>query len=504
MENLKAGDVVAVRLGEKSAALRILGQGPEKGEWLCSRDNGVRRVAAGGEEIEGLVTQAYYRGSRKDLTVRTGRVLEAYLALGRSRPAIRSMLRPIRRCLCRMLHGGFRPVTGPEGAYLLESLRSLVSRPPGKPPSPPPQLDWDVCLELALSHAAVGMVGDFWKALPEKDGPPCRVRRAIDEMIMRGERTSRHALSLIGAGENILSAAGIPMLVLKGPALAWGTYSRAAERIYGDVDILVPENCRDRAIAALKEKGFTAGAGAAGEGFIRKNHFHLVMKPPGGGAVPLELHWRLVDRGNLYSIDGDALFGRARSVTVPGGTVRTLGPEDEFIYLCLHLCKHGVLNGLAVDKGLGEQWIVDADSGNRLLWFVDLLYCLRRRVDPVDRDGVSRRAGEWNAVEEVEQCLQLVKGLFPDDPGPGEKGEATARRRGRSPGKLKRHFLRWAMRPLPVFVVRPVRFLQLGELFFPAPARLARHCGRPTGRGLAGAYLRHPARMARRLFFGRE
>lgn len=96
----------------------------------------------------------------------------------------RAILRPVRSVLCRLLHGPFRPVEGPEGACLLESLRALLRLPPERLPSPPPLLDWDDCFELALSHAIVGLVGSLWNARPEKVGPPGRVRRAIDDRVL--------------------------------------------------------------------------------------------------------------------------------------------------------------------------------------------------------------------------------------------------------------------------------------------------------------------------------
>src|SRR5688500_1357109 len=54
-----------------------------------------------------------------------------------------------------------------------------------------------------------------------------------------------------------LHAAGIPHLLLKGPAIAGWLYDRTEVRAYGDTDLLIPHECWEAATGVLQGLGFT-------------------------------------------------------------------------------------------------------------------------------------------------------------------------------------------------------------------------------------------------------
>jgi hypothetical protein len=300
----------------------------------------------------------------------------------------------------------------------------------------------------------------------------------------------------------------VPALVLKGPAVAWACYPHPTERPYNDLDILVPREKRAQALAALSSAGYQAKAGAVGKGLVFRGHFHVVLTGRDHTPPVIELHWDLLDRANLFRVDLDGLFRRARTIELPGTPSRTLSQIDEFIYLCLHLCKHAVMNRSTAEGRTGIEWLADGRSGNRLIWFVDLLRTLSVMTGSVSEAELQKSIMDWNAGEEVGLCLLLTHKLFPaaapsSFPGMlprlsgGEAGERESSFPGGGAKRLSPPL--WAMRPLPGVVIRPIRLLELKRLFFPSPKELRRYYGIPEGAGLMPVYLKHFPHMLRRL-----
>ena len=303
-----------------------------------------------------------------------------------------------------------------------------------------------------------------------------------------------------------LDRAGVRFLVLKGPILASECYAHPGERPYTDLDILVSPRDRSRAIEALSHVGFTPRAGVAIRRFVEWGHFHLVLTPPAPLRLPVEAHWGLVDRANLLTIDLEQVLARARRVRLPGVTVSALDPVDDFLYLCVHLSRHGVMNGAALAAGSPATWFVRGESGNRLILFLDLLRVAARHGAALEPSVVHQRAVCWNAAATMRECLLLAEAvagragaLEPLARSAGSpSGTAGEERRSRAPAPVRL----WAMRPLPGLVVRPVRLLELFGLFFrpsgdPQPLPDAIGCRDGCGCAL------HPLSMAARLLGGK-
>jgi hypothetical protein len=244
---------------------------------------------------------------------------------------------------------------------------------------------------------------------------------------------------------------------------------------------------------------------------LLKGHFHLVLKPPPPWRLPVELHWEMVDRGNFYRIDLDGVFGRARSMALQGNSLPVLSPEDEAVYLCLHLCKHGILNRFALDGKGGVEWLVHPLSGNRLIWFVDLLVCFEKKGSRPSPSLLWERARNWNAEDKVLECLLLLRRLFPSrevdryvKAAPLLPPSGISRgRKGTSfwlGGRMRLRFLRWSLTMHPLFTVRPVRLFELWELFFPNRTRLSLYYRNEKRSRRIWRRFTHPFHMAARLF----
>jgi len=514
---VRPGDIVAWATGDAARARRVIRVAGEGEELVCMSDRGreVSRIVR--SKCAGVAVWRSCHGFTRSLVFAGGAAGALYLAirrleLDRKAAPFLPILAVLRRLLGSFIAvGEERSPLAQETPYLIHSLRSALF-PAAEPLRPPAEsVDWDVCLDLALRHGVEGIVEGPWSALPAGRRPPARVLEVLKCRARVREETWYRSLERLGSILPSFSAGGIPALVLKGPAIAWSSYPHPAARPFNDLDILVPREKRDQALAALSSAGYNVKAGAVGKGLIFRGHFHVVLTD--GDYIPpvVELHWDLLDRANFFRVDLDELFRRARTLELPGAPAMTLSQVDEFIYLCLHLCKHGVMNGLTAEGRTGIAWLADGNSGNRLIWFVDLLRTLSIMAGSVSATELRESAVAWNAEEQVETCLLLTRKLFPAalpvsflgmlPPASGE--EAGEREPSSFEGGAKKPFLLlWAMRPLPGLVIRPIRLLELKRLFFPSPKELRRYYGIQEGVGLLPAYLKHLPHMLRRLLGG--
>jgi hypothetical protein len=129
------------------------------------------------------------------------------------------------------------------------------------------------------------------------------------------------ARGLVGRCARALGDAGIPVMALKGVALHALVYDDAAERPLSDVDLLVPPERYEDALAALRATGFRAKTPSA--------PWATVLAHP---EVPLDvdLHRALFPPG-LFALDPGALFARARVDAATFGAEIHL-PDDYDLY----------------------------------------------------------------------------------------------------------------------------------------------------------------------------
>ena len=141
-----------------------------------------------------------------------------------------------------------------------------------------------------------------------------------------------------------LGGAGIPVVALKGVALAWRHYPEPGLRPMRDLDLLVPEARARQAIALLHDAGFVPVATDAatlaeafeyGHDLPAQRHAEL--------GVTIELHHRLTDppqrRGYFTpQLSARDMLARAVAVDCGGLSVPCPSPQD----LAAHLIVHAV------------------------------------------------------------------------------------------------------------------------------------------------------------------
>lgn len=121
--------------------------------------------------------------------------------------------------------------------------------------------------------------------------------------------------------------AGIPVVVLKGAALAETIYAPALRHCH-DIDLWLRDEDVGPAKNLLASLSFRAMAAGATD--AHRSH-RLVHR----SELPVELHTRLFPRTGCNGIV-DEIRRRGRSTTISGTTAQILAPEDNLLHVCAH------------------------------------------------------------------------------------------------------------------------------------------------------------------------
>jgi len=365
--------------------------------------------------------------------------------------------------------------------------------------------DWQSLLDaLAWHRLATPAVGVLSRDAAQV---PAQVVTQLKQIAYRGAITHNAALAALGDVDRALRSAQIRYAVLKGPYLYEALYRDRFPRDYEDLDILVAPEHVDQAVSLLHSVGYNVVGRAWTQAALRRGHFHLALHAGVAGRPPIELHWSLVDRANLYRIPDADVVARVRDFRAGDRTFSVLSAEDELIYLCLHAAKHGVLNGTALKHGLPPEWFCRASSGNCLIWFLDLELFLRNEMDHLDWQAIAVRSREWNVADEVIQCMEVLRALQPESVAAaainrlGGTIEMPAQKTGGVLFRTKagERLIERSMQMNKFLFIRPVRLLMIGRLLFPPPRLLLRYYGTERAWLAPLLYLVHPFHMLRKV-----
>jgi len=268
-----------------------------------------------------------------------------------------------------------------------------------------------------------------------------------------------------------LDEAGIPNLLVKGPAIGRWLYDGPGERPYDDIDLLVPERDLAQAEETVKRLGFR---------FVHDDwHGRVWLRGP----INLDLHRRLPGVQADPTVVFDRLHAQAVPLVLGRGSVRVPSEEARALHLGLHAAQHG--------PGLSSP-----------------LEDLRRGLDRLPAsiwEGAAGLAGEFGvrapfaagldllpAGQEVNARLGLEPGTLVEHPGitagvrrfaatPGftQKAELAVREVFPTRDYLRAHVPLARRGRLGVVLARIWRPFSLLFRLFPALIAVARSRGRP-------------------------
>jgi hypothetical protein len=171
----------------------------------------------------------------------------------------------------------------------------------------------------------------------------------------RSQRLVTAAQNLVKFNElervlKLFQDAEVPVIVLKGAALANTVYSSIGNRPMGDVDLFIHSKDRQRILAILETNGYQ----------IRpwpQHNFHPynisvtseIDFIAEAGTV-FDLHWNLISFewvGLMTKLDQDSLWQSAQPLRVNEIQVLQLSPYDTLIHVCLHLTMQAYAHQIA-------------------------------------------------------------------------------------------------------------------------------------------------------------
>jgi hypothetical protein len=292
---------------------------------------------------------------------------------------------------------------------------------PGAPAQParlPDKLNWMSVVTLALAHNSAGLLHRAIAAGAAPGLPPPLATAISRHAAMIAARNG----AAMGEMQRLLAAfaaAHIPALPLKGAWLCQRVYGDLAARPSRDIDLLLPPDAIDRALAVLDACGYPTDTGLTHRQLHAKCRYagQLVFQRADGAFV-VEPHWALAPRTLSVDIDHPGLWARARPEHAGTLTLPTLAPEDEFIMLCMH--------------GYKEEWA-------RLKWLSDLAGFVASHPD-LDTAIITARAksqGLWwmvlvglaliGEVFAIPPPQRACDGRWPADAGGADRAAADGR-----------------------------------------------------------------------------
>jgi len=253
------------------------------------------------------------------------------------------------------------------------------------------EIDWNLVLQIADRQRVNSLVADG--LVRSRLSVPSAV---TDVLSSRTAAVSR--LSLLQAAESVrlqemFDADGIPTVILKGSALAVLAYGNLGMKHSWDIDLLVAKRDAAAARRILQVIGYVGEAPPDSFDDERFREWTQIahesgLRNPTSG-LHVELHWRLCSNAALLAeVSPQTDF---QSVAIGGNwTLRTLGDESLYAYLCLHGARHG--------------W-------SRLKWLADLAAWIGQKppeeIERLHRVALARHVGRASG-----QALLLSNALF--------------------------------------------------------------------------------------------
>lgn len=192
-------------------------------------------------------------------------------------------------------------------------------------------------LGLAADIAVVERVSPLlWRALQRAgvptDGQPWAT--SLQQDAARCHAQSRLTLPRVGAlALAPLLEAGLEALVIKGGAVA-GRYPDLALRPMDDIDLILPPDQIESAVAALKTTGWIRYVSPA-----RRPH-EVDMTHPALPGLPIDLHRGLATwRSRANRLTSEQLWAARQKTTLHGVSAFVLPPEPELVMLAAHAAK---------------------------------------------------------------------------------------------------------------------------------------------------------------------
>jgi phosphoglycolate phosphatase-like HAD superfamily hydrolase len=253
---------------------------------------------------------------------------------------------------------------------------------------------WDAVLTGAIRQGIPTLVHRHLRMLDDSAAIPS----AVMERLARIDQATRlqvmrqrfEAVRLL----DMLRAANVPVMPLKGLALRESVYPDPALRPSGDIDLLVGAEHVRQAELALQALGYLPDETYRPRAWYRpETSHHLVPYRLPGREVQVEIHWDLAPPEAHLPVDVEGVWARATAAQLAGHSVWMLAPEDLLLYLALH-------------ASLFSHFLT------RLHHLVDVAETTRHYALQLDWGRLAERARRWDAQRYLYLILRVADELL--------------------------------------------------------------------------------------------
>jgi len=239
--------------------------------------------------------------------------------------------------------------------------------------------EWDVVLNTALAQRLGPLV---YHAVRDRGVVPAvmegRLRETYHANAARALMVRRQA----GAAVQALNHANVPVIVLKGVALAETVYRHIVLRPMLDVDVLIHREDLPAAIQALGQLGYAPPELELRDGVTATYDNEVMVRQPGPLEFAVDIHWTLFSSAwHQHRLMLRWFWDSARPLHIGNTPAQRLGPEATVLHLCGHLCLH--------------------HGGDELLWLADV-------AQTVASEGAGM---DWELLLQRAQACYLVLAL---------------------------------------------------------------------------------------------
>lgn len=307
--------------------------------------------------------------------------------------------------------------------------------------------------------------------------PPRPVLRTLKGQALRTRLENQARVRQVAALAEEFARAEIPLVFLKGCALAHLLYPDPGLRPMSDIDVLVhPENLAAAADLALS-LGFHPVSPIDLGDLKKKRHLPILVKREDGYRLQLELHFTLMQDASLRPFFGmQDLRSPVQSFTpAPGIRALSLGHED----MLHHLCWHTVYNAQGCEK---------------LSWgkIADILNYAETFKDQVNWDMVRRH------YPDVLHVLAQFHDLVPLSPELLERAQLALPTRQLA--RLGEGFQGWPAVSVKTWRATGMKQF-LGQTFFPSPWWLRLEYGDANCASVGCYWVKHVCNLFRAVLF---
>lgn len=197
-------------------------------------------------------------------------------------------------------------------------------------------VNWDQLLYKARWHNLTPLVFHHLRSLENRDHIPPEVMGQFKAAYLGNVVVNLHLQAELGRAQEALGAEGVPVILLKGAALARIVYGDIGLRPMSDLDLLVPESQVYVAQKAVRDLGYNEVGTPEEQDDTERHHRHLPGLVREGTPVLVEVHRHIVRRDAGLYFDIAGFWSRAQEISVGRKQALVLAPEDLLIHLALN------------------------------------------------------------------------------------------------------------------------------------------------------------------------